>query len=78
MIRSKAHHHHHHQEVGCFLLILVLVCSHHGFVGAEHQVHGPAGSGDHQSYNGYHSEDGDFVATVDRVVPSSPDPLHNK
>ncbi|CAL1393513.1 unnamed protein product [Linum trigynum] len=94
MITSNGHHLHHH-KVGCFLLILVLICSsRHGFVGArrlvrlqkvegdeiEHQEdhHGPTAGSSEQSNNGFHSEDGDFFATVDRAVPSCPDPLHNK
>ncbi|CAN1219985.1 hypothetical protein LINPERPRIM_LOCUS1759 [Linum perenne] len=64
------------------MIILLLICSHqYGIVlvvGARTSQKAFDGDDREVLLQDESEDDGGFVATVDRVVPSSPDPLHNK
>ncbi|KAL9379021.1 hypothetical protein Peur_027503 [Populus x canadensis] len=67
-------------QVGCLLLVLLSISAfHHGVVGARNlKENVEAKEKTQNEKEGADSEDSNgYVANVNRVVPSCPDPIHN-
>ncbi|KAJ6876829.1 hypothetical protein NC651_029747 [Populus alba x Populus x berolinensis] len=68
-------------QVGCLLLVLLSISAfHHGVAGARNlKENVEAKEKTKNEKEGANSEDTNgYVANVNRVVPSCPDPIHNR